>query len=117
VVQGRGCEQMNGPLQGANRVRLQALGALAGLALHALVLVQSAVARSLDGGKVNEHVWATPVDGDEAKAFFCVEPLDDALWHVLSLDLHWNLMLRPALAPAATVARTTRPMGGVPREA
>ena len=65
-------------------VRLRALGALDDVELHALVLVERAVAVGLDGGVVDEHVLPA-VHGDEAVALLVVEPLHGALCHVHSL--------------------------------
>src|SRR5436190_387883 len=47
------------------------------------VLLQAAVAVSLDGGVVDEHVGGPVVRGDEAVALVGVEPFDGAFSHVL----------------------------------
>ena len=44
--------------------------------LNALTFVQGLEARGLDGGEVNEHVFAAVGRGDEAKTFLGVEELD-----------------------------------------
>src|SRR5258705_5184192 len=65
----------------ADGLGLRALGALHDLELHALVLVQRAVAVGLDRGVVHEHVGAAAVHGDEAEALLRVEPLHGSLRH------------------------------------
>src|SRR3954468_8132278 len=60
---------------------LRALLALLLVELHALVLVQAAVAVAGDGGVVDEEVLTTVVRGDEPEALFGVEPLHRALRH------------------------------------
>src|SRR3954465_14083593 len=65
----------------ANLLRLRALLALGDLELDPLVLFQSAVAARLDGREVDEHVSPPAVDGDEAEALVCVEPLHGSLRH------------------------------------
>src|SRR3954463_4768874 len=65
----------------ANLLRLRALLALGDLELDPLVLFQSAVAARLDGREVDEHVSTPAVDGDEAEALVCVEPLHGSLRH------------------------------------
>src|SRR5215813_10022348 len=69
-------------LDGANLLRLRTLLALGDLELDPLVLLQRAVAARLDRGEVHEHVGSATVHGDEAEAFFGVEPLDGSLRHV-----------------------------------
>src|SRR3712207_6817158 len=66
---------------GANLLRLRPLLALSDLELHPLVLLQRAVAAGLDGREVDEHVSTPAVDGDEAEALVCVEPLHGSLRH------------------------------------
>ena len=70
----------------ANGVSLRALRTLGDLELHALSLVQRAVARGVDGGVVDEHVRAAAVLGDEAKALLSVEPLNGSLCHGVTLS-------------------------------
>src|SRR5689334_16544949 len=65
----------------ANLLRLRALLALGDLELDPLVLLQSAVPARLDGREVDEHVSTPAVDGDEAEALVCVEPLHGSLRH------------------------------------
>src|SRR5689334_15208807 len=62
-------------------LRLRALRALGDLELHALVLVQRAVALGLDGRVVHEDVGAAAVLSDEAEALLSVEPLHRTLCH------------------------------------
>src|SRR5690349_18563924 len=64
-----------------NLLRLRALLALGDLELDPLVLLQSAVTARLDGREVDEHVSTPAVDGDEAEALVCVEPLHGSLRH------------------------------------
>src|SRR4030095_7250356 len=80
----------------ANLLRLRALLALGDLELDPLVLFQSAVAARLDGREVDEHVSTPAVDGDEAEALVCVEPLHGSLRHVyLLLKLAAEHAVRP----------------------
>src|SRR3954451_21071838 len=65
--------------EGADRVGLHALLALAGGEAHALVLVKGAVAARLDRGVVDEDVLASVIGGDEAEALLGVEPLHGAV--------------------------------------
>src|SRR5919107_5390047 len=65
-------------------LRLRALRALGDLELHALVLVQRAVALGLDGRVVHEDVGAAAVLSDEAEALLSVEPLHRTLCHAVS---------------------------------
>src|SRR3954451_18250061 len=65
-------------------LRLRALGALGDLELHALVLVQRAVALGRDRRVVDEDVCAAAVLGDEAEALLSVEPLHGTLCHAVS---------------------------------
>src|SRR5690606_11629608 len=54
--------------EGADGVRLRALGALGDLELDPLGLLEGLVSGGLDGGVVDEDVRATAVLGDEAEA-------------------------------------------------
>src|SRR4051794_34580516 len=73
-----------GVSDGLDVLRLRALGALGDLELHALVLVQRAVALALDGRVVHEDVGAAAVLSDEAEALLGVEPLHRTLCHAVS---------------------------------
>lgn len=79
-------EKLNseGTSDGADRVGLRALLALARLELDPLVLVEAPEAVRLDGGVVDEDVRTVVVGGDEAETLFGVEPLDGALRHTCS---------------------------------
>src|SRR6478735_68928 len=66
---------------GADLLGLRALGTLGDVELHALGLLERAVAAALDGAVVHEDVRAATVLGDEAEALFSVEPLDCSLCH------------------------------------
>ena len=59
---------------GADVVRLRALGSLGGGVFHLLVFIQGAVAVRVDGRVVNEDV-GTAAWGDEAISLVRVEPL------------------------------------------
>src|SRR3954449_4659921 len=73
-----------GVSDGLDVLRLRALGALGDLELHALVLVQRAVALGRDRRVVDEDVCAAAVLGDEAEALLSVEPLHGTLCHAVS---------------------------------
>src|SRR3954470_23672687 len=68
---------------GANVLRLRALGALRDVELDLLVLVQGLVALGLDRRVVHEDVVAAVLLRNEAEALLRVEPLNSALSHVL----------------------------------
>src|SRR4051794_17126364 len=72
---------MRSGAEGADLLRLRALGALRDLELDRLVLFEVPVAGTLDGGEVDEDVRAAAVLGDEAVALLTVEPLDRASCH------------------------------------
>src|SRR5699024_1160789 len=82
---------------GADLLGLRPLVALADLELHALPLVEGAVAVHVDLAVVHEDVCAASVDLDESVALFGVEPLDRALCHTC------HLLCRPS-----TIARRDR---------
>src|SRR3954469_12934992 len=67
---------------GANVLRLRALGTLRDVELDLLVLVQGLVPLALDGRVVHEDVVAAVLLCDEAEALLGVEPLHGALSHV-----------------------------------
>src|SRR3954469_23090802 len=95
---------------------LRALLALRDLELDPLVLVQAAVAGSLDCGEGGEDVCAAVVRGDEPEALVRVEPLHNAGNHARLLDgrsfptiMVGNEVVRPALRGtrvAVLIART-----------
>src|SRR6266568_3329024 len=62
----------------SDALRLWALGTLAYLELHLLVLLQAAVARTLDLRVVHEHIRSAVIKLDEAVALLSTEPLDGA---------------------------------------
>src|SRR5215213_7426383 len=66
---------------GADVRGLRTLLALLDVELDALVLLQRAIARRLNGGEVDEDVGVPTVGGDEAVALLAVEPLHGALCH------------------------------------
>src|SRR3954451_16725903 len=66
---------------GADVRGLRALLALLDVELHALVLLERAIARRLDGGEVDEDVGRAAVGRDEPVALLAVEPLYGALCH------------------------------------
>src|ERR671917_2158085 len=68
----------------ADVLRLRALRALRHVELDALVLLERAVARRLDGGEVGEDVSRAVLGGDEAVALLSVEPLHGSGSHVNS---------------------------------
>src|ERR1700758_4957013 len=72
---------------GPDALRLGALGAANGGVLDPLVLLQAAVAVSLNRGVVDEDIRRTVVGGDEAIALVRVEPLHCSLSHCVLL---WN---------------------------
>src|SRR5262249_40580195 len=65
----------------ADLLRLRALGALGDGVLDTLVVLEAAVAVSLDGGMVDEDVRRAVVRGDEPVALVRVEPLHCSLSH------------------------------------
>src|SRR5215469_5500273 len=65
----------------ADLLRLRALGALGDGVLDPLVVLEAAVAVSLDGGMVDEDVRRAVVRGDEPVALVRVEPLHSSLSH------------------------------------
>src|SRR5690606_239303 len=67
---------------------LRALLALRHLELDLLVVLEGAVARTLDLAEVREQVLAAVVGGDEAEALFSVEPLDGSSSHNFLLGSH-----------------------------
>src|SRR5690554_4631107 len=67
--------------QRADVLRLRALGALGGLELDLLVLVEGAVPGRRDGRVVHEDVGAAVLGSDEAEALLSVEPLHGACCH------------------------------------
>jgi len=69
-------------LDDGNAGGLRALVALTDLERHALVLLESAEAATLDLGVVNEDVSTAVFGSDEAEPLLGVEPLHDALCHV-----------------------------------
>jgi hypothetical protein len=60
---------------------LEPFGALGGLELDLLVLLEVSVPVPGDGAEVNEHIRAATVLGDETEAFFGVEPFHGAACH------------------------------------
>src|SRR5918999_4793104 len=95
---------------GADLVRLRALGALAGGVLHLLVLREAAVAAHVDRRVVNEDVGAAVIGGDEAEALVGVKPLHGARAHVLCL-LRGDSSSEPRgrAAPAVAVRHRRKP--------
>src|SRR5256885_2012219 len=63
-------------VDGSDLLCLLALGTLGDLELDRLVLIETAVAVTLDCREVDEHVRAAAVQSDEAEALLGVEPLD-----------------------------------------
>jgi hypothetical protein len=61
---------------------LRAFSALADLELDSLILFEGAEAAALDLRVMNEDVIRTAVGGDEAEAFFAVEPFHSSLCHI-----------------------------------
>src|SRR5699024_3510428 len=89
---------------GADLLGLRPLVALADIELHALPLVEGAVAVHVDLAVVHEDVCAASVDLDESVALFGVEPLDRALRHTC------HLLCRPStIARRDRGAATSRP--------
>ncbi len=64
--------------------RARTLGSLTDLELNPLVIVQRIGPTNL--GMVDEHIFATVVDSDKAKALIAVEPFDGSLCHALKLS-------------------------------
>ncbi|MNJ70349.1 hypothetical protein D3C77_667990 [compost metagenome] len=62
---------------------MRALGAIGRHKADALVLFQRLEARTLDFGEVSEQILTTRFRGDEALAFFRIEPLNDAGFHTV----------------------------------
>src|SRR5690606_2579454 len=76
------------PRWGSGELNLLGLGALRALSHiegHTLTLFEDLVSGHVDGGEVDEDVLAAPINGDEPKALFGVEPLNGSLGHVLLL--------------------------------
>src|SRR3954454_7111281 len=69
----------------ADVLGLWALGALDDVELDLLVLVKRLVAAGLNGGEVDEHVFAAAVLRDETEPLVGVEPLNGSLSHDLSV--------------------------------
>src|ERR1044072_7323270 len=91
-----------GRAEGADVLRLRALGALRDVELDLLVLVQGLVALGLDRRVVHEDVVAAVLLRNEAETLLGVEPLHGALSHVLDT---------PVFGTRAA-ASTTRKRGG-----
>src|SRR5215468_6222702 len=105
----------------ADLLRLRALGALGDGVLDTLVVLEAAVAVSLDGGMVDEDVRRAVVRGDEPVALVRVEPLHCSLSHCALLarrssactGAHSGLrrppvLPRPGLEATAPAVRTSR---------
>src|SRR5918998_366243 len=76
-----------GRSDGADVLRLQALGALRDVELDLLVLGERLEAGAGDAAVVHEDVAVTAVLRDEAEALGLVEPLDGSGCHSLLLDV------------------------------
>src|ERR1044072_9714351 len=76
-----------GRAEGADVLRLRALGALRDVELDLLVLVEGLVALRLDGRVVHEDVVAAVLLRNEAEALLGVEPLHGALSHCARYSL------------------------------
>lgn len=66
-------------LERANFGRLRSFRTILDFVFDFLAFVQAAIAATLDGGKVCEHIGAAHVRRDETETLVSVEPLDFAL--------------------------------------
>ena len=72
----------------ANVRSLQALGPLLDFKLHLLTFSDGAKAVRLDGGVVNENIFAATVLSNETKALRIVKPLHSTSCHLLFFFLN-----------------------------
>src|SRR6185503_13215927 len=82
----RACLNSTGLLGRPDVRGVGAFGALADVVLHLVILLQRLEAAALNGGEVNEKVFAAIVRRDEAETLGVVEPLDGTCTHVCFLD-------------------------------
>src|ERR1700728_54563 len=96
----------------ADRVSPRALSAMADGELDPLVVLEAAVAVSLDGGVVNEDVGSAVVGGYEPEPFVRVKPLNCALSHGAFFCCD-DLRDRRARVPGCRVACLRRLSSGI----
>jgi hypothetical protein len=62
---------------------LETLGSFFDIEFHRIAFIQAAIARRIDGGVMNEYIFAAGAL-NESVTFFSVKPLDSSLFHVTS---------------------------------